>query len=554
MLSVCGEGLGPGMGSRMELFAAIRFDWQRGGLSIRALAEKYGVHRRTVRQAIESVVPPDRRSPARATPVLNQVRGWVDAMLREDLEAPRKQRHTARRIFERLVDEHAATVSYSYVAKYVRRRRGQLAAEVRGRAGVVDGFVPQTYPPGAEAEVDFADVWVCLDAVMTKCFLFTLRLSFSGRAVHRVFSSQGQEAFLEGHVHAFDTLDGVPYGQIRYDNLRSAVQRVLFGRNRVESVRWQQFRAHYGFTSWYCIPGPDGAHEKGGVEGDGGRFRRTHLVPVPRVRTLAELNHMLAEADAAEDARHVDGRVSTVGADFAVEAPYLLPLPADAFDTTLSVSTRVDRYAQITVRQCRYSVPAVLIGQRVRVALSAEQVRVFDGSALVATHPRLTTRGGSHLVLDHYLEILAGKPGALPGSTALAQARAAGVFTATHESFWAAARARHGDGGGTRALIEVLLLHRRLSRDAVLAGIRAALAAGSVSADVVAIEARKCGPAGLERAVQPAPPPRRSPAAVVTLQARQQARALRPDPRPVPSVDGYDQLLPRHRVAAGGRS
>ena len=101
----------------MELFAAIRFDWQRGGLSIRALAEKYGVHRRTVRQAIESVVPPDRRSPARATPVLNQVRGWVDAMLREDLEAPRKQRHTARRIFERLVDEHAATVSYSYVAK-----------------------------------------------------------------------------------------------------------------------------------------------------------------------------------------------------------------------------------------------------------------------------------------------------------------------------------------------------------------------------------------------------------------------------------------------------
>lgn len=115
---------------------------------------------------------------------------------------------------------------------------------------------------------------------MTKCFLFTFRLSCSGRAVHAVFASQGQEAFLEGHVRAFETLGGIPHGQIRYDNLRSAVHRVLFGRNRIESQRWAAFRAHYGFTSFYCIPGQVGAHEKGGVEGDGGRFRRNHLVPV----------------------------------------------------------------------------------------------------------------------------------------------------------------------------------------------------------------------------------------------------------------------------------
>jgi transposase len=150
------------MGSRVELFAAIRFDWQRNGSSIRALADRYGVHRRTVRQAIESVVPPGRRSPAGATPVLNQVRGWIDEMLREDVEAPRKQRHTARRIFQRLVDEHDAAVSYSYVAKYVHRRRPQILAEAQGRAGVVDGYVPQTHEPGAEAEVDFADLWVCI--------------------------------------------------------------------------------------------------------------------------------------------------------------------------------------------------------------------------------------------------------------------------------------------------------------------------------------------------------------------------------------------------------
>jgi transposase len=539
----------------MELFAAIRFDWQRHGSSIRSLADKYGVHRRTVRQAIESVIPPDRRAPARATPVLDAVRGWVDAMLAEDLEAPRKQRHTARRIFERLVDEHGVQVSYSYVAKYVHRRRAQIAVEARGRAGVVDGFVPQTHRPGAEAEVDFADAWVWLDEVLTKCFLFTLRLSYSGRGVHRMFSSQGQEAFLQGHVHAFDTLGGVPYGQIRYDNLRSAVQRVLFGRNRIESIRWQAFRAHYGFSSFYCVPGPQGAHEKGGVEGDGGRFRRTHLVPVPRVGSLAELNAMLAAADAADDARHIDGRASTVGADFTVEAPTLMALPGERFDTALSLSTRVDRYAQVTVRQCHYSVPARLIGDRVRVQLSAEQLEVFDGSTLVATHPRLTTRGASRLVLDHYLEILAGKPGALPGSTALAQARAAGVFTATHEAFWQAARARHGDGDGTRALIEVLLLHRRLSHAAVLAGIRAALAAGSVAADVVAIEARKNGaggPAAPAPSASVIPVPRRSSAALVTLGARQAAK-LPADTRPAPTVADYDQLLPR-RASVGGVS
>src|SRR5204863_9498009 len=175
--------------------------------------------------------------------------------------------------------------------------------------------------------------------------------------------------------------------------------------------------------------------------------------------------------DAADDARHIDGRASTVGADFAAEKPFLLPLPADRFDTALSLSTRVDRYAQVTVRQCYYSVPARLIGARVRVSLSAEDLRIFAGSRLVATHPRLTTRGASGLVLDHYLEILLGKPGALPGPTALAQARASGVFTASHEALWAAARARHGDAEGTRALIDVLLLHRRLDRDAVLAGI-----------------------------------------------------------------------------------
>jgi hypothetical protein len=216
------------------------------------------------------------------------------------------------------------------------------------------------------------------------------------------------------------------------------------------------------------------------------------------------------------------------------------------------------------VRQCRYSVPARLIGARVRVAVSASQLQVFDGSTRVACHPRLIARGESRLELDHYLEILLGKPGALPGSTALAQARAAGRFTAVHEAFWAAARHRHGDAAGTRALIEVLLLHRRLPEAAVLAGIRAAVAAGSVSADAVAIEARKhpstttetARPAAASAAASAAP--QRSRAAVVTLGARRQAASgaastagLPADRRPAPSVRDYDQLL-THRSGATG--
>jgi len=197
------------------LYAAIRFDSQRNQMSIRALADKYGVHRRTVREAIDSPIPPPRRSAQRPVPVLDAVRELIDAMLVADRAAPRKQRHTAKRIHERLRAEHDAAVSYSYVAKYVHRRRPQLAAQAAARdaarAGVVAGFVPQCHPPGAEAEVDFADLWVRLAGQMTKCFLFTLRLSCSGKAVHRVFASQGQEAFLEGHVAAFEVLDGLGF-------------------------------------------------------------------------------------------------------------------------------------------------------------------------------------------------------------------------------------------------------------------------------------------------------------------------------------------------------
>lgn len=543
----------------MELYEAIRRDARREDLSIRALSERHGVHRRTVRAALASAVPAPRKVPVRVAPKLEPAKPLIDAMLVEDLTAWRKQQHTARRVLARLVDEHGMDdLTYSAVRDYVAKRRPQI----RAAAGMDTeaAFVPQTHAPGAEAEVDFGDVWVHLDGELTKCALFTLRLSYSGKAVHRVFASQGQEAFIEGHLEAFGVLGGTPVDKIRYDNLKSAVTRVLFGRNRTESDRWVAFRSHYGFDSFYCRPGIDGAHEKGGVEGEVGRFRRNHLVPMPDVATLAELNARLERIDAAEDRRRIDNRTLTVGHDFALEQPRLRPLPVEGIDPGLTLTPRVDRYARVTVRMAHYSVPARLIGRRVKVSLRASELVVFDGRTEVARHARSVRKGSQTLVLDHYLEVLARKPGALPGATALAQARAAGTFTAAHDAFWALARRAHGDTGGTRAMVEVLLLHRHLAHRDVVAGLAAAVAVGSTSPDVVAVEARKAAqlrgatptfgsPAGSLDAIAPIVPARWDRVASLTerrlIDARGRAGDLPADGRALPSVAQYDELLTR---------
>jgi len=379
---------------------------------------------------------------------------------------------------------------------------------------------------------------------------------FSGRSVHRVFPTQSQEAFLEGHIAAFTELGGVPTVHMKYDNLKSAVTAVLFGtdRRRTENDRWVLFRSHYQFDGFYCLPGLEGAHEKGGVEGEGGRFRRNHLVPVPKVKSLAELNTRLAKADRADDHRRINGRVRTVGEMFAIEQPLLRPLPVEVFEPGLSLTPRVDRHARIMVRNCQYSVPARFIGRRVRVHLRAGEVIVLDGRTVIATHERSGSNGVQVLDLDHYLEVLKYKPGALPGATALVQARACGAFSSAHEAFWAAARKAHGDAAGTRELIDVLLLHRHMAAADVVAGLTAALSVGASLADVVAVEARKhqTSHAVTEPATFVTDDGQQS-GRVVSLTERRLAdptaviAGLPPDARPLPSVDRYDELL-THRT------
>lgn len=198
--------------SKVELFAAIRRDSRSEGLSVRALARKYEVHRRRVREALTSAWPEPRKKLPPRKSRLDPFKPAVDQMLRVDLDAPRKQVHTVRRVFDRLVAEYEMEgISYATVADYVRWRRPAIRVE-EGR-GPAQVFIGQVHQPGAEAEVDFGDVWIMLAGVLTKCYLFTFRLSYSGKSVHRVTMSCGQEAFFEGHVHAFAMLGGVPCGK-----------------------------------------------------------------------------------------------------------------------------------------------------------------------------------------------------------------------------------------------------------------------------------------------------------------------------------------------------
>jgi transposase len=501
----------------VELFEQIRRDWRAGGTSVRELAVRHHVHRRTVRQALASAVPPPRKEyRQRPRPAIGPYAAVIDGWLLADREVPRKQRHTARRIWQRLVAEHGASLAEVTVSRYVARRRAELGLDT------MQVMVPQAHAPGAEAEVDFGEFHAVIAGALLKLWMFVMRLSCSGRAFHVAFATQAQEAFLEGHVLAFEYFGAVP-GRVRYDNLKPAVVRVLRGRDRAESERFIALRSHYGYDSFFCIPGRDGAHEKGGVEGEIGRFRRRHLVPVPALASLAALNQLIAAGDIVDDGRVITGRPVTVAAAFAQEQPAMLPLPDEAFDPARLLQARVDGRARVCVRQNYYSVPARYAGRRLPVRLSATAVEVLDGPRVVARHERAAGKFAEVLILDHYLEVLRRKPGALPGAAALAQARAAAIFTAAHQGYWDAARRKHGDAAGTRMLIEVLLAHRTLPAEALAAAMASAVRSGVLDPQVIVIEARR------QAGGQAAP--------VIPI------GALARYDRPAPTLGAYDQLL-----------
>lgn len=511
------------MGSRVELFEQIRRDREREGLSVRALAARHRVHRRAVRQALAWPVPPPKRLPAsRPAPKLGAFRELIDRWLVDDLDAPRKQRHTAKRIWRRLVDEHGAEVAETTVRDYVRRRRralGHAPSEV---------FVPQVHAPGRTAEVDWGEADVDLAGARTRVHLFYMRSCFSGAAFAMASPVETQQAFLEGHAHGFSWFEGV-FAEVRYDNLTSAVKQVLKGRRRVESDRFVALRSHYLFDSIFTTPGLEGAHEKGGVEGEVGRLRRNHLVPVPAVGSIAQLNRLLVDACEQDLRRRIAGRPQTVAEQHAIERPLLRALPAEPFDATETATVRVDAKALVTVRQNRYSVPVALAGLRVTVAIAAGEIVITHQGREVARHERLHGRFGTSAQLDHYLELLARKPGGLERSLPLAQAREGGAWPGCFDELWAALADRHGRSEAARQMVDVLLLVREHGPARVELAVRGTLAAGAIDGRAVAV---------LTRRTTTSRPPER----LTDLAAR-----LHAHDRPEPDLAGYDALIEGRR-------
>ena len=499
----------------MDLFEQLRREHEFGIGTIAGVAAKFGVHRRVVRQALASALPPPHRYPPRARPKLGVVAAFIDTVLDEDRRAPRKQRHTARRLYRRILTEFPdATVAESTVRNHVRERKHQMGLLRR------ETFVPQSYGWAQEAQVDWYEAWVDLGDERTKVQVFAMRSMASGAAFHRAYRHATQPAFLEAHEHAFAYFGGV-FHLLRYDNLASAVRKILRGHRREETVRFMAFRSHWRFAAEFCTPGE--GHEKGGVEGEVGYFRRNHLVPVPAVADLEALNALLLAGCRADEARILDGRREAVGVAMAVERDQLLRLAAEGFELAEVTFPLVDKQGCVTVKTNAYSVPAKP-GTRVEARVYPLQVELWHGGQRIARHERCHGRRQQVLDLEHYLDVLGHKPGALAGSRPLEQCRQAGRWPASHDVLWDRLRARHGKQDGTRAMVAVLLLGREFGAEPLRAAIATAVSLGAC--DVAAVR-YLLGEAALHKAL---------PMAVDV------GELTRYD-RPMPSVADYDTLL-----------
>jgi hypothetical protein len=380
--------------------------------------------------------------------------------------------------------------------------------------------VPQQYAWGGEAQVDWyeADAW--LGGEQRTLQVFVMRSMASGGAFHRAYLHGTQQAFLEAHEHAFQYFGGV-FHLLRYDNLGSAVQRVLRGSRREETARFVAFRSHWRFAAEFCTPGE--GHEKGGVEGEVGTFRRNHWVPLPQAPDLAELNAQVLQACHDDEARTVTGHQQTVGAGLLFERPYLLPLVAEPFDLAEVSFPTVNTLGCVKVRTNAYSCP-VRAGTVVQAKLSAQTVEVWHDGRCVATHQRSYGRYQEVLDLEHYLEVLRRKPGALAGSKPLEQWRQLGRWPASYDVLWQGLMERYGKPEGTKEMIGLLQLGRSQGEGKLRTAIEATLALGGQDSAAVR---HLLAAAELER--RPVPP--------------LQLGLLAQFDRPLPSLGEYDQLL-----------
>ena len=256
---------------KVELFEQIRREHEFGVGTISGVSRKLGVHRRLVREALSSAVPAVSKPRERRLRKAGGCGSFIDRILSADQLAPTKQRHTAHRIWLRpCAEQPGFAVSERSVCGYVKRQRQQLGMIAR------ESFVPQSYNWGVEGQVDWYEAWALIGGERIKLQVFEMRSMASGGAFHRAFTHATQQDFLEAHEMAFRYFGGI-FKQLRYDNLKSAVKRILRGHQREETSRFIAFRSHWRFQSEFCNPAR--RNEKGGIESEGGHSPATTGCP-----------------------------------------------------------------------------------------------------------------------------------------------------------------------------------------------------------------------------------------------------------------------------------
>src|SRR6202167_1924086 len=426
--------------AKVELYEQIRREYEFGAGTIIGIARKLGVHRRMVREAVRSATPARRKKTERPQVKMAAVSGFIDGILEADRKAPRKQRHTATRIWERTREEVAGSaVAERTVRQYVERRKQELGY------GRKDTFVPQSYEWGVEAQVDWYEAFADLDGERTKLQVFTMRSMASGAAYHRAYLRATQQAFLEAHELAFHYFGGV-FHRLRYDNLSSAVKKILRGDERELTARFIAFRSHWQYAAEFCTPGE--GHEKGGVEGEVGYFRRNHWVPVPQAIDIADLNRQLLASCCEDERRTIVGHEQSVGAELIIERGHLLPLAAEGRGLWRTSFPPVNSLGCAKVLTNAYSAP-LQAGTEVHAKVYASRVELWHDGRCVARHERCYRRQQQVLDLEHYLDVLYRTPGALAGSKPLEQKRQAGLWPPSFDRIWQALIERHGKQSGT---------------------------------------------------------------------------------------------------------